>query len=735
MRVRDVSESWGEAGPPASSTEEAPFLPRLLLCLRRRGLLILLVWALVVGAAALGVSLRPRQYRAEAMLEIRPEQPLIADPTDPATGSVQVWDSYFRTQVSLLQSRKLLERALKRVPLPVAADYSGLEDPIQALGSQLEVEALPSTFILRVALTHPSAERGPELINALVTSYLEEATGRWRELKTDAAQLLDKETLPSIQRKMEDADRNLQRFQEETGYADFDQQYASQMESGRRLTAQLLDVRLKRVRLQSSRESLSERGKDGLAGAFDPAIQATRALDPLLAQRSTLQTQLISESLVFKEKHPRVLALRRQLAQIQEQIEGILTAATQALDRELLAVAIEERTLLQEQARIEKEMADSRLERTRFRTLESEATAAREIYTAYAKKADDTKATSKGGLGSVRVIDLAQSPARPSDRGRLILTVAGVIGLLLGLTSALMAEEFDDRILNPRDIEVFLGVSVLGLIPKLSRGPRAPARAPLVLTDDPTSLNLEVLRMLRAEVTSRLERVRRGRVIAVAGPGFGEGKSTVAINLARVLAMEDRRVLLIDGDLRRPQLKGLLARRKGMGLEEYLRGERNLQGCVQPSRLPLVDVIGAEQGLDRPGEVAGSDRFQALLHEARNLYEYVIIDAGAANLISEVSGYSRQADGTLLVLEYGETRRRAVRLAKRRLEGARILGAVLNGIPAKATELRLHEPDLSPEVREELDSDEDMLAIVEQELLSPPSPTRGASRRPSGGSP
>jgi Mrp family chromosome partitioning ATPase len=172
-----------------------------------------------------------------------------------------------------------------------------------------------------------------------------------------------------------------------------------------------------------------------------------------------------------------------------------------------------------------------------------------------------------------------------------------------------------------------------------------------------------------------------------------------------------------------------------MGLEEYLRGERNLQGCVQPSRLPLVDVIGAEQGLDRPGEVAGSDRFQALLHEARNLYEYVIIDAGAANLISEVSGYSRHADGTLLVLEYGETRRRAVRLAKRRLEGARILGAVLNGIPAKATELRLHEPDLSPEVREELNSDEDMLAIVEQELLSPPAPARGAFRRPTGGSP
>src|SRR5205814_3152083 len=118
--------------------------------------------------------------------------------------------------------------------------------------------------------------------------------------------------------------------------------------------------------------------------------------------------------------------------------------------------------------------------------------------------------------------------------------------------------------------------------------------APLILTDDPGLLNLEVFRMLRAEITSRLERVPGGRVIAVAGPRYGEGKSTVAINLARVLAMADKRVLLIDGDLRRPRLKALLARRNGMGLEEYLREERDLRGAVQASRLPQVDVLGAQ---------------------------------------------------------------------------------------------------------------------------------------------
>src|SRR5207249_3868016 len=142
-----------------------------------------------VAAAALAISLQPPQFRAEATLEIRPEQPLLADPSDPSVaGSLQVWDSYFRTQASLLQSRKLLDRVLRSVPAPVAQEYRSFDDPIQQLASQLEVETVPSTFIVRVGLTHPSPERGPEIVNALVTAYQEEATGRWRELKTVAAE-------------------------------------------------------------------------------------------------------------------------------------------------------------------------------------------------------------------------------------------------------------------------------------------------------------------------------------------------------------------------------------------------------------------------------------------------------------------------------------------------------------------------------------------------------------------
>jgi len=723
MNVREGSDSWSDDGPSPARSDDTPFLPRVLFSLRRRAFLIVLVWAVTMAAAALAVSLQPPQYRAEATLEVRPEQPLLPDPSDPAVaGTLTLWDSYFRTQASLLQSRKLLDRVLRSVPAPVAQDYRAAEDPIQALASQLEVESIPSTFIVRVALNHPSPERGPEIVNALVSAYQEEATGRWRQIKTGAAALLDTETLPALQRKVEEADGSLRNFQEETGFADFEEQYASLLDGRRKLTSQLSEIRLKKVRFQSERDALNEINSDNLVGLFDPALAGTRALEPLLTQRSTLEAQIASESLIYKDKHPRMMALRRQLQEVKGQLQGVVQAATKSLDREILAAVIEEQTLLRDQQAVEKQMAESRVGVSRYKKLEAELTSARDVLNAAIKRADDAKATSKGGLASVRVIDTAKTPASPGGKGRILLTVAAVLGLVFGLTSALVAEELDDRITSSRAVEVFLGVDVLARIPRLtSRGKKGVRPdAPLVLADDGMSLNLEIFRMLRDEVSSRLERVSGGRVLAVVGPRYGEGKTTIALNLTRVLAMENRRVLLIDGDLRRPQLKKLLARRNGMGLEEYLREEQDLRGAAQPSRLPNVDILGAQQELYRPGEVAGSDRFRALIREARELYEYVVIDAGAVNLISEVATMARQADGTLLVLQQGESRRREVRQSKRRLAGlgSRIVGAVLNGVPASApVDARREEPELPQEIQRELASNDELVAIVEQELI------------------
>jgi len=104
------------------------------------------------------------------------------------------------------------------------------------------------------------------------------STGRLANTSKPLAALLDTETLPALQRKVEEADGSLREFQEETGFADFEEQYASLLDGRRKLTSQLSEIRLKKVRFQSERDALNEINSDNLVGLFDPALAGTRAL-------------------------------------------------------------------------------------------------------------------------------------------------------------------------------------------------------------------------------------------------------------------------------------------------------------------------------------------------------------------------------------------------------------------------------------------------------------------------
>jgi tyrosine-protein kinase Etk/Wzc len=165
--------------------------------------------------------------------------------------------------------------------------------------------------------------------------------------------------------------------------------------------------------------------------------------------------------------------------------------------------------------------------------------------------------------------------------------------------------------------------------------------------------------------------------------------------------MEDQRVLLFDGELRWPSMKALLGDPRGRGLEELLRGEVTLQDAVQRSRLPGVDVLGADMGLLRAAEVAGSMRFQAALRTAREQYDFVIIDSAPVNLVSETALLARRTDATLLVVRQNGTSRAAARAARKRLTDlkAPLMGVVVTG--ATLPEKLYAYPDRSDPLRED----------------------------------
>jgi len=154
----------------------------------------------------------------------------------------------------------------------------------------------------------------------------------------------------------------------------------------------------------------------------------------------------------------------------------------------------------------------------------------------------------------------------------------------------------------------------------------------------------------------------------------------VAVNLARVLALEGRRVLLVDADLRRPRLKELLADESVPGLEEYLWGEAPLAATFQATPFEGVSVLGARHSMESPAEAPGSPRFRALWLAVRAEFDFVVVDTSPIHAASEVPVVAGSADASLLVVEEGRTGARQASAAKRRLENhhVRVLGLVVN---------------------------------------------------------
>lgn len=659
-----------------------PALRRILLILRRRWALFGGLWILIaLIAVAVSLTIEP-VYRPQSTLEVRPEMPLVSnDQADTSyIASLQMWANFYRTQETLLRSPTLIQEVLKSAPTPMVAEYLESPDPVKAFNADLDVEKTESSYILKVGFTDEDPVKATFLINTLVSRYLQDASRRLRELKSDTLEVLSKETLPAIRQRFDEAERALQQFQERTGFADFEVEFAARVDNRRRVDARLSEIRLRAIRMGSDIDALRGYGTEGITGLYHESFHATRALEGLGARRAALLEELAGQAGVLKEKHPRAIEVRNELARVDLQIREAIQGTLQSFEKTLESIREEEKKLAAEKSRLEEDMGQARRRLTEFKRLDAELATSKELYNAYLKKHSETRATSASGQAGVRVVDPATVPAEPYRKPNWILSLGFVAGLILAAAAVGLAEMLNDRLASPEEVELFLGLDVLGEIPAPAADAQGLQPARLLVDEDEDAPVFEAYRSLRAHLITRLEEVNSGKIILVTSAASGEGKSSVAVNLARVLALEDQRVLLFDAELRWPCMKALLADPRGRGLEELLRGEVTLPEAVQRSRIPGVDVLGADTALLRP-EMAGSVRFQAALRAAREHYDFIVIDSAPATLVSDTALVARRTDATVLVVRQGETSRASALAARKRLTamGAPLMGAVVLG--------------------------------------------------------
>lgn len=390
-------------------------------------------------------------------------------------------------------------------------------------------------------------------------------------------------------------------------------------------------------------------------------VNLGEGVDTLIGQELAEQSKYIliakakiaELSVRYGNKHPKIIAAKRELSQAENAMERG-KEKNRALDRKS----------------------------SQLKELQHEVESTRQLYDAFLNRVKETDESSTLKTAAARIIDLAAAPLYPiKPNKKKIIMAAFFVTVMLGIALVLLLNMLDSTIRSVEQIESKLGLVLLGLLPLLKFKTKGLSRADILkqMIEGEHHLFTESARTIRTAVMlSAIDNPHKVLLVTSSVPG--EGKSTVAANLAFVMGKMEK-VLLIDADLRRPTVaKSFGMKTKECGLSELVAGTAGLDDCIEKDSGFGIDVMHAGVTPPNPLELIASKRFKEILNFLERKYDRIIIDSAPVQVVSDSLVMSKYARGVIYVVKADSTSEHVVKTCIKRLNqvDAPIIGVVLN---------------------------------------------------------
>lgn len=313
--------------------------------------------------------------------------------------------------------------------------------------------------------------------------------------------------------------------------------------------------------------------------------------------------------------------------------------------------------------------------------LERDRKSSEKLYLALEEKYQEALVNERAQLGNVNIIDRARLAIKPSKPNRpLIIIVGALMGLVIGISFAFLRNRLDRSIKYPEEIEA-KGITLLGWIPSIEE--LSTIRSPhleFIIANKPTSTVSESFKALRTRVIySRI--VSEPRTILITSSVPREGKTIVSVNLAGSFALAGKKVLLLDGDLRKPRIHSIFESERFPGLSDYLFERAEFKDIIKESQLKGLHYITSGTIPPNPSELLGSSQMLEFISKLKKQFDVIMIDSPPFISVTDSEILSQICDGTILVILANKTPYDAVQKVYERivdLDPHKFLGAILN---------------------------------------------------------
>jgi capsular exopolysaccharide synthesis family protein len=401
----------------------------------------------------------------------------------------------------------------------------------------------------------------------------------------------------------------------------------------------------------------------------------------LTQQYAQAVTEQAGQAAVYGEKMPQRRVVDDKLATIDSELRAEVENAISAEKARLKLIGDRVADLREEIEKGKSELLTFQARQVDYDKRSLELERAKELYGRMGERMDELDLQAKTQLNNVRIVEDARPASRPSSPKLLLnLAVGLVLGSVGGLAIGLLREYVDDTISSPLEVSTFLRVPFIGMIPKIDAIDDERELA-LMSHLNPRSSVAEAARGIRTV----LELNPSGRApqrMLITSAVSSEGKTATTVRIGVAFAHLGRRVLLVDGDLRRPRIHKIFGVSREPGLTGVLVDGVDKAEAVLHTEVAGLDILPSGRGGERPNELLASAPMPRLLEELDELYDVIIVDSPPSVLLSDARILSRYVDGVVVLVREHTTSRVLIREAIQGLEqvGGKVLGVVVNAV-------------------------------------------------------